>query len=96
MKAVTPAQKLLLKNRRVRVWEMRLEPGESYPLHHHRHPYLSIILENATIVMTDLRGRESRLRVKRGDVIWRVPPVAHSVRNIGRTRFRDRLVELLG
>jgi quercetin dioxygenase-like cupin family protein len=95
MKVVPPAEKLLLKNRRVRVWEMSLDPGEIYPLHRHRYPYLSIMLEDATVALTDPMGRVERLRVRKGDVIWRVPPDDHSVRNVGRTRFRNRLVELL-
>jgi len=95
-RSVPPAQKLLVRNRRVRVWEMVLRPGESYPFHHHAHPYLSIMMESATVVMTDRRGREERLRVRKGDVVFRVPPDDHSVRNVGRTRFRNRLVELLG
>jgi quercetin dioxygenase-like cupin family protein len=95
MKDVPPAQTLLMKNRRVRVWEMTLEPGEVYPLHSHRHPYLSIMLESATVSMTDRAGRKERLRVRKGDVVWRVPPDDHSVQNVGRTRFRNRLVELL-
>jgi quercetin dioxygenase-like cupin family protein len=96
MKDVPPAQKLLMRNRRVRVWEMVLEPGESYPLHRHRYPYLSIMLEDASVVMTNGAGRMERLKVRAGDVVWRVPPDDHSVRNVGRTRFRNRLVELLG
>jgi len=95
MKNVPPAQKLILKKRQVRVWEMVLRPGQAYPFHRHRHPYLSIMLEDATVVMTDAEGREERLRVRKGDVVWRVPPDDHSVRNVGRTRFRNRLVELL-
>jgi len=91
---VPPAQRLLMKNRRVRVWEMVIEPGESYPMHHHRWPYLSIILENATVVLTHPDGRQERLRVRKGDVVWRLRPESHSVRNVGRTRFRNRLVEL--
>ncbi len=96
MRRVPPAQILLMKNRRVRVWEMVLRPGETYPMHRHRHPYLSIMLENAAVVMTDDKGCEERLRVRKGDVVWRVPPDDHSVRNVGRTRFRNRLVELCG
>ena len=75
---------------------MVLQPGEAYPLHRHRYPYLSIMLENASVVMTDPQGREERLKVRKGDVVWRVPPDDHSVRNVGRTRFRNRLVELVG
>lgn len=96
MKNVRPAQKLLMKNRRVRVWEMVLEPGQVYPMHRHRHPYLSIMLAGASVVMTDKKGRGERLKVRKGEVVWRVPPDDHSVRNVGRTRFRNRLVELLG
>jgi quercetin dioxygenase-like cupin family protein len=95
VKAVPPAQRLLLKNRRVRVWEMVLPPGGSYPLHQHRVPYLSIMLNDATVVMTDPAGDEERLRVRAGDVVWRLPPDHHAVRNVGRTTFRNRLVELL-
>jgi quercetin dioxygenase-like cupin family protein len=96
MTAVAPAQKLLMKNRRVRVWEMVLQPGETYPRHQHRHPYLSIMLEDATVLLTDAQGREERLKVRKGDVVWRAPPEDHSVRNVGRTKFRNRLVELYG
>ena len=95
MPSVPPAQTLLMRNRRVRVWEMVLRPGETYPFHRHRHPYLSIMLEDARVVMTDANGREERLTVRKGDVVWRVPPDDHAVRNVGRTRFRNRLVELL-
>ena len=96
MKQTPPAQKLLVRNRRVKVWEMVLEPGEVYPLHRHRHPYLSIMLEDASVVMTDSRGRAEPLKVRKGDVVWRSRPEAHSVRNVGPTRFRNRLVELTG
>ena len=95
MKAVPPAQRLLLKNRRVRVWEMVLKPGESYPLHPHRVPYLSIMLNDAAVVMTDTAGHEEPLQVRAGDVVWRLPPDNHAVRNVGRTTFRNRLVEIL-
>lgn len=74
---------------------MVLEPGEAYPRHVHRYPYLSIMLENAKVVLTDVGGREERLVLRRGDVVWRVPPDEHAVRNVGRTKFRNRLVELL-
>ena len=96
MKDMPPAQRLLMRNRRARVWEMVLKPGQSYPMHSHRHPYLSIMLESTTVVMSDPRGRKERLKVRKGDVVWRVPPDDHSVRDVGRGIFRNRLVELLG
>lgn len=96
MKEVPPAQKLLMKNRRVRVWEMVVEPGKSYPFHRHHYPYLSIVLEGAALILTDGAGKEERLTLRPGDVVWKVRPDKHSVRNVGRTRFRNRLVELTG
>ncbi len=75
---------------------MMLEPGAGYPLHRHRYPYLSLILEGASLVLTDPEDREHRLRVRSGEVLWRESPDEHSVRNVGRTRFRNRLVELTG
>jgi beta-alanine degradation protein BauB len=96
MKRVPPAQKLVMKNRYVRVWEMVVQPGKSYPLHRHRYPYLSICLEGATLDLFDGTGRRTRLTLRPGDVVWEVPPEVHSVRNVGRTKFRNRLVELTG
>jgi hypothetical protein len=34
--------KLLFENDRVRVWELRLAPGEREALHEHKHDYLMI------------------------------------------------------
>lgn len=96
MPTVPPAQKLLLKNRLVRVWEMVVLPGKSYPLHRHRYPYLSICLSGATLDLYDASGKRRRLTLRPGDVVWEVPPEIHSVRNVGRTTFRNRLVELTG
>ena len=36
------ATKLLLENDRVRIWEMRLAPGETSDLHEHRNDYVMI------------------------------------------------------
>lgn len=85
-----------MKRRSVKVWEMVVEPGKRYPFHRHHYPYLSIVLEGASLVLTDESGREERLTVRAGDVIWKARPDRHAVQNVGRTRFRNRLVELTG
>jgi len=38
------ADRILFEDDRVRIWEMRLEPGEHSDLHHHEHDYYLIIL----------------------------------------------------
>ena len=95
MTQVPLAQTLVLRNRRVRVWEMVLKPGEMYPMHQHRRPYLSIILEGAVLDLRDGSGRTERLKARDGDVFWRPRPERHAVQNVGRTEFRNRLVEIL-
>ena len=85
--------RLLFENEHVRVWEMLLEPGESFPLHAHEHPYLSLILEGALLKLIGEDGSEEPVQATAGAVLWREPDV-HAVRNVGDTRFRNRLVEL--
>lgn len=63
-------------------------------MHRHTLPYLSIMLEDASVVLTDRRGRVESLKLRKGDFVWKVPPDDHAVQNVGRTRFRNRLVEL--
>jgi hypothetical protein len=39
------ATKVLFENDRVKVWEMRLEPGQTLPRHRHENDYVQIMLE---------------------------------------------------
>ena len=93
MARVPPANKLLFENERTRVWEMVLEPGEAYPLHDHEYPYLSLIVEGASLILIGENGSEEPVEAAAGAVLWREPPDLHAVRNVGSTRFRNRLVE---
>ncbi len=93
MAGVPISHRLLFENERTRVWEMTLEPGEDYPIHVHELPYLSLIIEGASLVLVGEDDSEDSIEVKAGDVIWREPPDTHGVRNVGKTRFRNRLVE---
>ena len=93
MAKVPPAHKLLFENECTRVWEMVLEPGESYPLHAHEYPYLSLVIEGASLLLIGEDGREEPVQAAAGAVLWREPPDVHAVRNVGNTRFRNRLVE---
>lgn len=75
---------------------MVLKPGETYPLHRHDHPYLSICLDPARLELIGSDGRTLRLTLRRGDFVWDRAPEIHAVRNVGRTKFRNRLIEVLG
>ena len=43
------ATRLLFEDDRVKIWDMRLEPGEGSPLHRHGHDYYLVMLEGDMI-----------------------------------------------
>ncbi len=88
------ANRLLFENERVRVWEMRLEPGEASDLHHHDLPYLLCILEGTSIDADYASGETEHATVKPGHVYYIEPGTTERAVNRGATRFREILIEL--
>jgi len=83
---------LLLDNERVRVFETRLAPGESTPMHSHP-SFLAYSLSDSTAKFTFAGGATQELTLKPGLAAWN-EPVTHSVENTGKTEFRVLHVEL--
>ncbi len=92
------ASTVLAETDRVRVWEMRLAPGEISPLHHHDNDYVIVLLEGERIAAVPGPGssrapREAPVTPGRtvclaaGDTEWAV--------NTGTTPYREILIELL-
>jgi len=92
------ASTVLAETDRVRVWEMRLAPGEISPLHHHDNDYVIVLLEGERIAAVPGPGssrapREAPVTPGRtvclsaGDTEWAV--------NTGATPYREILIELL-
>lgn len=92
------ASSVLAETDRVRVWEMRLAPGEVSPLHHHDNDYVIVLLEGDRIAAVPGPGssrapREAEVTPGRtvclsaGDTEWAV--------NTGRAPYREILIELL-
>ena len=88
------ATRLLFENERVKVWEMRLEPGESSDLHRHTLDYLLYILEGTSIDADRPDGESLRFPVEPGHLFF--VPRGGTERAVNRsgTRFRELLVEL--
>src|SRR6185436_18481410 len=97
----------LFENDKIIVWEMVLEPGESSGLHTHSHSYLFHVVEGSTGEVTDKNGKHCGtltmepgftmfLQLKGDELVaseeFRIP-ITHSARNVGKTRFREILVE---
>jgi 3-(3-hydroxy-phenyl)propionate hydroxylase len=86
---------IVFENDLVRVWEVRLAPGESQAWHRHQNPYLVIALEPADNRIDSLRGGDPRhVRETYGRVIYRAAGEVHMLTNVGTTAYRNRLIEL--
>jgi len=88
------ANHLLFENERVKVWEMRLEPGESSDLHRHTMDYVLCILEGESIDADRPGGGTEHYPMTPGQVIF--VPRGGTERAVNRspTRFRELLIEL--
>lgn len=88
------ATRLLFENERVKVWEMRLEPGESSDLHRHELDYLLYILEGTGIDADRPGGESARFAVEPGQIFF--VPRGGTERAVNRspTRFHELLIEL--
>jgi quercetin dioxygenase-like cupin family protein len=89
--------RLLFENDRVRVWDLRLAPGESTGMHRHTTDYLYVVIGDGTLARVDADGsRRSPKAMRDGEVHWR--PVAgedvHEAVNVGDRPWRNIVVEL--
>lgn len=88
------ANRLLFENALVRVWQMRLEPGEGSDLHRHDHPYLLCIVDGESID-ADWPGKASvTIPVAPGDVLFVPAGVTERAVNRSTRPFHEILIEL--
>jgi beta-alanine degradation protein BauB len=92
--------RLLLENDRLRVWEIRLEPGERAPFHRHVMPYFWSCVDGG---IGRQRLTDGTMRVRRyraGDTeFWAQSaedPLVHDLENVGESVLRFVTVELTG
>lgn len=90
--------KLLFENDRVRVWDLRLEPGQSTGLHRHTNDYLYVVIGDGTLQALDADGNPKRLPelMHDGEVRFRTidGQDVHEAVNVGDTPWRNVIVEL--
>jgi len=87
-------QEIILENDLVRVWSIRLEPGETQPLHRHDLPYLVIAIEGGRNVIETAAGEKIGVEEPTGGVVFRDPGATHMLTNVGDTVYVARLTEL--
>ena len=91
--------KLLFENERVRVWEVRLTPGERAPFHAHTRRYFWTVVDGGT---GRQRSGDGILRVREyqvGETQYQAPSpddaLIHDLENVGDAELRFVTVELL-
>ena len=96
------ATKLLMENDRVRIWEMRLEPGEKSDLHRHENDYIMIQIAGdkmAADFEPDSGGPWGSLGrvegdISPGNVIYAERGGIETAVNVGNETFYEIVVEL--
>ena len=89
--------RLLFENERVKVWDLRLEPGQSTGPHRHEHDYLYVVIGGGTLQGADADGnRGDPNTMKDGHVVFRDIPDGdvHQAINAGDRPWRNIIVEL--
>jgi hypothetical protein len=91
--------RLLLENDRVKVWEIKLEPGERAPFHRHTHTYFFVCAEPGRVRTRFPNGFYVDADAEAGEFAYmdhtEAEPGIHDLENIGDTTIRYTTVELL-
>jgi len=84
--------KVVLKNKQVRVLDVRLKPGAKSPMHHHPDNVIYVI-RGGTARFTDEKGKSQVMTLKTGECLFREDQ-HHEVENVGKTEIHVLNVEL--
>jgi quercetin dioxygenase-like cupin family protein len=92
------ADTILFEDDNVRIWEMKLEPGQHSDLHHHEHEYYLVIFSGDLVAGVCPKGgpidmfvgvvppQGNTVRVPKGGTEWAV--------NVGKKTYHEILIEL--
>lgn len=90
-----PGHHLVLQNQYTRVFQIALPAHASTLLHAHRHCYLFVNLGTAKIE-NDVQGKAPvTMKLLDGQTELSQTPMAHVIRNLGDTPFRNVTIEIL-
>ena len=86
---------IVLENEHVRVWEVRLAPGETIDFHIHHHPYLITSLGGGENEIETIFGEKITVQEPLGSTVFmnKMRPV-HRLTNHSDSAYASRLIEL--
>ena len=87
--------RILFENEHIRMWEVRLEPGQTIPFHIHHHPYLIVSLGGGENEIETIFGNKITTHEPLGALVFmnEMRPV-HRLTNRSDVRYLSRLIEL--
>jgi hypothetical protein len=87
--------RIVLENEHVRVWEVRLDPGETIDFHIHHHPYLIVSLGGGENEIETVFGQKIPVDEPLGSTVFidEMRPV-HRLTNRSKVGYLSRLIEL--
>jgi hypothetical protein len=87
--------RIVLENEHVRIWEVRLEPGETIDFHIHYHPYVVISLGGSENEIETIFGQRIPVEEPLGSTVFinDMRPV-HRLTNRSNVTYLSRLIEL--
>ena len=80
-------------NDRVRVSEIKFNPGDKAAMHTHPWPHFVYVIEPGTLTLSYPDGTSKVAEAKAGDVLW-MPAETHEAVNTGKTVLRALVTEL--
>jgi hypothetical protein len=94
------ANRLIFENGRVRIWEMRMPPGETGPPHRHELDHILVQISGdrmAVVPEPDTRGPYAEYLeadVVPGQIFFVTRGGVERARNVGRQEYHEILIEL--
>ena len=92
------ATQLLFEDDRVKIWEMKLEPGQASPKHHHENDFYLAIFQGDLIAGVTPEGSDVESFVsplpKGGNTVALAKGGTEWAYNVGKETFREILIEL--
>jgi hypothetical protein len=88
-------QKILFENELVRVWEIRLEPGQTIDFHIHYHPYLVVSLGGGENEIETIFGKKISTQEPFGSFVFiNEMREVHRLTNKSDVAYFSRLIEI--
>ncbi len=88
-------QRVALENEFVRIWEIRLEPGETHDFHIHYHPYVVLSLGGGENEIETIFGQRIKTDEPLGSTVFiNDMRAVHRLTNRAQVPYVSRLIEL--